>query len=94
MLVVRNVRLWDGTGARIQENMALVIEESRVASVGRTSEIGTPEGAEEIDGRAMTLMPGLIDCHDHINSFGYGLAEKWGADGACVHEAYESGLRL
>ena len=78
MLVVRNVRLWDGTGARIQENMALVIEESRVASVGRTSEIGTPEGAEEIDGRAMTLMPGLIDCHDHINSFGYGLAEKWG----------------
>ena len=78
MLVVRNAGIWDGTGAQAQEGMAVVIVGARIAEVGRAEAIGTPEGAETVDGRGMTLMPGLIDCHDHLNSFGYGLAEKWG----------------
>ena len=63
---------------KLQEGMAVVIDGARIAEVGRADAIGTPEGAETVDGRGMTLMPGLIDCHDHLNSFGYGLAEKWG----------------
>ena len=78
MLVVKNTRLWDGSGSPVQEGMTVAIEGSRIASVGRISEADLPEDAEVIDGRGMTLMPGLIDCHDHLNSFGYGLAEKWG----------------
>ena len=78
MLVVRNVRLWDGTGTSAREDMAALIDDGGIVSVGKTAEIGTPEGAEAVEGHGMTLMPGLIDCHDHLNSFGYGLAEKWG----------------
>ena len=77
MLIIKNVRLWDGTGSPVQEGMAVAIEEGSIARVGRTSEIGSSEGAEVVDGHGMTLMPGLIDCHDHLNSFGYGLADKW-----------------
>lgn len=78
MLVINNTRLWDGTGSPVREDMAVAIEGGRIARVGRTAEIGSAEDAEVIDGHGMTLMPGLIDCHDHLNSFGYGLAEKWG----------------
>ncbi len=78
MLVIRNARLWDGTGAQAKEDMAVVIDGTRIAEVGRTENTFIPEGADTVDGRGLTLMPGLIDCHDHLNSFGYGLAEKWG----------------
>ncbi len=77
-VIIRNVRLWDGSGARAREGMAVVIEGTRIAEVGRLGEVGAPAEADTIDGRGLTLMPGLIDCHDHLNSFGYGLAEKWG----------------
>ena len=77
MLVIKNVSLWDGTGAAARKGMAAAIEGSDIAWVGRDSEVETPEGAQVVDGRGMTLTPGLIDCHDHLNSFGYGLADKW-----------------
>ncbi len=101
MLVVRNAGIWDGTGAQAQEGMGVVIVGARIAEVGRSEAIGTPEGAETVDGRGLTLMPGLIDCHDHLNSFGYGLAEKWGLTeptstrhlrvGAALKQTLESG---
>lgn len=101
MLVIRNARLWDGTGARAREGMAVVIDGGRIAEVGRADAIGTAEGAEVVDGRGLTLMPGLIDCHDHLNSFGYGLADRWGLTeptstrhlrvGAVLKQTLESG---
>ena len=31
-----------------------------------------------IDVKNSTVIPGLIDCHDHIASFGYDIAGRWG----------------
>ena len=28
----------------------------------------------------MTMLPGLIDCHDHMANHGYDLAHRWGID--------------
>ena len=28
----------------------------------------------------MSLLPGLIDCHDHLAYFGYDIAGRWGLD--------------
>ena len=77
MLIVRNVSVWDGTGADAKDDMAVVIDGKRIVEVERATKIGAPEDADSIDGSGLTLMPGLIDCHDHLNSFGYGLADKW-----------------
>ncbi len=36
--------------------------------------------AEVIDVTGMTMLPGLIDCHDHMALHGYDLARRWGID--------------
>lgn len=60
--VIRNVRIFDG-GEIIPANSVAVID-GKIAIVGNN--IAAPPGAEIIDGRGDTLLPGLIDSHVHI----------------------------
>ena len=39
-----------------------------------------PAGAEVIPISGATLLPGLIDCHDHLALHGYGLMGRWELD--------------
>jgi imidazolonepropionase-like amidohydrolase len=72
--------LIDGTGAPPQRDTAVFIDEERIAAVGPRQTIVTPPNAEVIDCSGMTLLPGLIDCHDHLASHSYGFAHRWGLD--------------
>ena len=38
------------------------------------------DGDEVIDAVGGTILPGLIDCHDHLAMHGYDLARRWGID--------------
>ena len=58
----RNVRVFDGTRATANEDV--LIENGRIAMVGKS--LAAPPGAETIDGRGKTLLPGLIDSHTHV----------------------------
>ncbi len=64
-LVLRNVRLIDGLG-RSRERATIVVRGDRIAAVGDSRDIGAPRGARVIDGRGLTVIPGLIDCHVHL----------------------------
>ena len=44
-----------------------------------------PEGASTVDLSGMTLLPGLIDCHDHLGHTGYGLMDRWELDAPASH---------
>jgi imidazolonepropionase-like amidohydrolase len=64
-IVIRAGRLLDGKGG-MRENVALVIEGSRIARI--TSGDDTTTGPITYDLLQLTLMPGLIDTHVHIDS--------------------------
>jgi len=56
----------------------VLIEGSDILNVGSAQSVRVPEGAERVEAPGMTVMPGLIDTHDHLASFGYDIASRWG----------------
>src|SRR5258708_3505066 len=80
MKVLKGGRLIDGTGAGPVTGATIVIRDQRIEAVTTKAAGGWPDDAEIIDVSGMTILPGLIDCHDHMAMHGYGLAQRWGID--------------
>jgi len=69
--LIDDVQLWDGTGSAAQPRMSVEIREARVHWIGPASEWqGSRATVRVVDGRARTLIPGLMDCHVHYSSPG------------------------
>ena len=62
---IRAGKVVDGSGGVIT-NAVIVVDDDRIVSVGTTA---PPAGAEVIDLRRFTLIPGLIDLHTHMTYF-------------------------
>lgn len=62
--MIQSGRVLDTQTLRIEEGVSLLIENGRIAQMG--PKLQAPSGAEVIDARGMTVMPGLIDCHVHV----------------------------
>ncbi|MBM4439989.1 MAG: amidohydrolase family protein [Candidatus Rokubacteria bacterium] len=78
MTVVRAGTLIDGTGAAPMRDVVLRLRDGRIEAVGAG---GQPAAGEDVvDARNLTVLPGLIDCHDHLASHSYDLAHRWGLD--------------
>ena len=80
MIVLRNGRLIDGTGVAPVKDATIVIDGNRIASVSTRNHDGFPADATVIDAAGMTVLPGLIDCHDHMANHKYDLAHRWRLD--------------
>lgn len=77
MLVLRGGTLIDGTGRAPVRDATVVVADGRIETV-TSGPAGTwPSSAEVIDVGGMTVLPGLIDCHDHLAFHGYDLATRW-----------------
>jgi len=61
---VKAGRLFDGLSESYRQNVTLRIENDRIAAVG----VAPPPGASVIDLSNATVLPGLIDCHVHLES--------------------------
>src|SRR4051794_15570918 len=62
--VIRAGRLLDPEGGRILADQIIVVEGNRIRDVGANLPI--PAGAQVIDLSRMTVMPGLVDAHNHL----------------------------
>ena len=69
--------LIDGSGGPVVNDSAVLIDEGRIVEAGPRAAVTMPPDVEVIDVAGMTVMPGLIDCHDHLASKGYDLASRW-----------------
>src|SRR2546422_5073251 len=78
--VLTGATLIDGTGAAPVPDAVVVVDGDRIAAAGPRLAVSWPASAEIIDVKGRTVVPGLIDAHDHLASHGYALATRWGLD--------------
>jgi imidazolonepropionase-like amidohydrolase len=64
--VIHAGRLIDGVGKTPREKVSILIHDDRITGV--QAGFVTPAGAEVVDLSTATVLPGLIDAHDHITS--------------------------
>jgi imidazolonepropionase-like amidohydrolase len=80
MKVLKGGTLIDGTGAGPVADATVVVRDQRIEAVTTGAYGHWPSDVEIIDVSGMTILPGLIDCHDHLAMHGYDLARRWGID--------------
>ncbi len=78
--VLTGATLIDGTGAAPVPDAAVVVDGDHIAAAGPRLAVSWPASAEIVDVKGRTIIPGLIDAHDHLASHGYALATRWGLD--------------
>ena len=77
----------------VVEDAYVLCEGGRIVEVGRMAELGSLGGdVEEIDGRGLCALPGLVDCHTHACFAGDRAAEfELRARGAGYEELHAAG---
>ena len=78
MKALIGANLIDGTGGPVIDDATVLIDGERIVETGPRAAVELPPNTEIIDLSSMTLLPGLIDCHDHLASKDYGLASRMG----------------
>jgi imidazolonepropionase-like amidohydrolase len=67
LTIIKAGRLFDARSGQMLSNRALLIEGDRIKEVGDASAIGShAAGARTIDLSSATVLPGLIDAHNHV----------------------------
>ena len=64
-ILIRNARVWDGSGAA-SFPADVLIENDRIQTVARSLGQLDAAGADVVDAKGMTLMPGMVEGHAHI----------------------------
>ena len=77
----------------VVEGAFVLCEEGRIAEVGRMADLGVLDGdVEELDGRGLCALPGLVDCHTHACFAGDRAVEfELRARGASYEELHAAG---
>ncbi|WP_447930759.1 amidohydrolase family protein [Sphingopyxis fribergensis] len=61
-----NVQLFDADKGTFLPARAVLAQDGRIAAIGAAGSLKAPSGAQVIDGRGKTLVPGIWDSHLHI----------------------------
>ena len=91
VVVVQGGKLIDGTGRPPVENSVIVMQSGRFQAVGKGGEVAIPAGAEVIDVRGKTVLPGFIDGHGHLEDFHGELYLHLGITTCANIELYQDG---
>jgi imidazolonepropionase-like amidohydrolase len=67
VIAITGVRIIDGNGGAPIENGTVIVSNGKITEVGGSSRVKVPSGASTVDGTGMSLLPGFIDAHFHID---------------------------
>jgi imidazolonepropionase-like amidohydrolase len=70
VVVIRAGQLFDGKSDQLVSNQVIVVQGDRIAEVASAAGAKIPAGAAEIDLSMGTVVPGLIDGHNHMFKIG------------------------
>jgi imidazolonepropionase-like amidohydrolase len=68
VVYVKAGHLFEGTSDSLRENVVLVVEGERISKVAPAAEIKIPADAKVVDLSNAYVLPGLIDCHTHLEA--------------------------
>jgi imidazolonepropionase-like amidohydrolase len=88
--VVRHVAVVDPVTERVTAEQAIRIVDGRIAGVA--ADAPGPVGEDEVDGTGLHAVPGLIDCHVHVNAVSAALGEV--ADASPAYVAAQASVLL
>ena len=66
-IAIVGATLIDGRGGPVIPDSVVIVRGDRIAAVGKRTSVTIPQGAEVVDASGLTLLPGLIDSHFHID---------------------------
>jgi imidazolonepropionase-like amidohydrolase len=67
VIAITGATLIDGRGGEPVPDAVVLIRGERIVAAGRRSSVPVPAGAETVEAGGLTLLPGLIDAHFHID---------------------------
>ena len=69
LVVIQGATLIDGTGRAALADSVVVMQGGRFQTVGKRGEVSIPQGAEIVDAKGKSILPGLIDGHCHYRDW-------------------------
>lgn len=66
-LAVVHADLFDSESATLRRDCTVLVERDRIRAAGPSGQVEVPPGAEVLDARGKTLLPGLWDMHVHLS---------------------------
>lgn len=72
IMAIVGATLINGTGAAPVQDAAVVIRKGRILAAGPRSRIKIPRGAQMLNARGKTILPGLWDMHAHFEQVEWG----------------------
>jgi hypothetical protein len=68
-IVIQGATLIDSTGRAALTDSIVIIQNGRFQAVGKRGEVPIPQGAEVIEAKGKSVLPGLIDGHCHYRDW-------------------------
>jgi len=65
-VAILHARMIDGLGGAPVEDAAVILQGSKITYAGPANGAKVPQGAQVIDAKGKTVMPGLADMHVHL----------------------------